>query len=131
MQDSLRCDDVVVTASERAGRGPHKGGRINMSFVLHWTQRLTRRTAGVMTTAVAMATIATAITGPIPAAAAGASRHGDLARDRAAQLLPHTATRSVVPRIGAPACNSQFNIVAGANPGGFVNIILNNAMVAV
>jgi hypothetical protein len=104
-----------------------------MSFVLHWTQSLTRRTAGVMTTAVAMATIATAIGGPIPAAAAGAFHgHGDLARDRAAQLLHQPATRSAVPHIpSGPACNSQFNVVAGANPGGFADVILNNAMVAV
>src|ERR1700694_5677648 len=93
MQDSLRCDDVAVTASERAGRGPHKGGQTIMSFVLHWTQSPTRRTAGVMTSAVAMATIATAIGGPIPAAAAGAFRgHDDLARGSAAPLLHPPAT---------------------------------------
>src|ERR1700682_4122970 len=95
MQDSLRCDDVVVTASERAGRGPHKGGRTIMSFVLHWTQSLTRRTAGVMTTAVAMATIATAIGGPIPAAAPGAVRGpGGLPPGSGAQFLHPPGTRA-------------------------------------
>ena len=90
-----------------------------------------------MTVGLAAATLSSTVFTTMTASAVSRTNgraHGDLAASRAASLLPHQtlapAALPAAPRVGVPACNSQFSPVPGANPGALADVIINNAMTA-
>ena len=97
-----------------------------------------RRLAGSLVAALSLATLGTAVFGAVPASAAtvrASAPRLDGSMDGFRSTHPvaaPTAGRlpSSAPRV-APACNSQFNLVPGSNPGTIANVTFNNALGAV